>query len=298
MAGSSHFPAVISGPRNSYALMTDEAEHAVVFVHGFRGDPRGTWHDFPGLISRDASWEKCDLFFYSYRSRNQIIPLAEDFRSFLHALFVPDGLASDRIRSLPLRAQLPALPSGRGLTTTPERIKSYKNLVLVGHSAGAVIIREAILQEIRPGVASPINPQAFVLNSQLRLFAPALRGAICSGSISVLLRHTPLVSEILNALYLDWRPLFHNLQVGSPALEDLRKETEDLQEKFPKIRALRAACLFGEYEEFVTIGTYKRDTLYPTEPGQTHITICKPSLAYQRPLEFVIDAVTGRAAAV
>jgi hypothetical protein len=297
MAGSSHFPAVISGPKNTYALLADEAEHAIVFVHGFLGDPRGTWHDFPGLIERDALWGKCDLFFYSYRSVNQIPPLAEDFRSFLHALFVPDPSEKDRIRSFAFMVQPPPLPSGRVLTTAPERIKSYKNVVLVGHSAGAVVIREAILQETRTLAAPPLNPQGFVLNASLRLFAPAHRGAICSGPLGSL-RHIPLVSEIVNALYVSWRPLFHNLQVGSPALEDLRRRTEELQDEFPTIRALNAACLFGEYEKIVTIGAYKRDTLYPTEPGQTHVTICKPSSAYLRPLEFVIDAVSGRAATV
>jgi hypothetical protein len=301
MATSSHFPAVISGPKGSYGLLTDEAEHAVVFVHGFLGDPRGTWHDFHSLIDRPQDryplWQKCDLFFYKYHSRSQIPSLAEEFRSFLHGLFVQDKSASDRIRAMPFLVKPPALPSGRGFRTRPETIKGYKDLVLVGHSTGAVIIREAILQELRPLVGSMPTPvEGYFLNALLRFFAPAHRGAICSGPLGVFL-DAP-ISEILLGMWLHSIPLFQNLQAGSPALEDLRRETEELQDRFPDILALIAASLFGADDAIVTIGKYKRDIPSVIEPHQTHISVCKPSLTYVRPLEFVIDAVARRAATI
>jgi hypothetical protein len=58
----------------SYAWLSDQphTDTAVVFVHGFFGDARGTWTDFPGLVDSymtpQGFWERADLFFLDYPS--------------------------------------------------------------------------------------------------------------------------------------------------------------------------------------------------------------------------------------
>src|SRR2546429_2755203 len=298
-----HFPASISGPEGTYALFTEKPEVAVVFVHGFLGDPRKTWYNFQGLVDElQASyhvWGRSDLFFYSYPSRGQIKPLAEQFREFLDQTSPRHG-RNQQFYPPPQRPQGYALPSGRMMTVPTKQSSPYKLLILVGHSTGAVIIREAILQEITPLTAEQINNatgnNAFIINALLRFFAPAHRGAMCSGLIGALLHLS--VSEWLLALMLYSNPLFVSLQKGSPVLEDIKKETEELQDKFPNISALKAISLFGAKDSIVYIGKYKADVDCPTEPNQTHTSICKPSKDYFRPLEFVIDGISARTASL
>lgn len=38
---------------------------AIVFIHGFSGDPVTTWSDFPDSISRYSDFKGCDIFFYA-----------------------------------------------------------------------------------------------------------------------------------------------------------------------------------------------------------------------------------------
>jgi pimeloyl-ACP methyl ester carboxylesterase len=296
VADTLHFPASIPGPERCYALLTDKPEFAVVFVHGFYGDSRTTWYNFQGLVDKSKEWAHCDLFFYNYLSYGQIKPLAEKFRAFIEELFPFDS--SSRLRPPLFRPQPFAFPSGQMLMPRPERAGfPYKQLILVGHSTGAVIIREAVLQEIRPLIASTESPlkASFMLNAALRFFAPAHRGAMCSGVLGALL-HLPMSEWILGGL-LQSNPLFKNLQPGSPALEDIRRETEGLQDKFKEVSALFASSLFGEWEAIVHIGKYIHDPDYPTEPKQTHTSVCKPNIGFLKPLEFVTDAFAGRATA-
>ncbi|HXY25584.1 MAG TPA: alpha/beta fold hydrolase [Candidatus Acidoferrum sp.] len=294
-----HFPASIPGPEGTYALLTDKPEVAVVFVHGFLGDPRKTWYNFPGLVDELQTsypvWGRSDLFFYSYPSRGQIKPLAEQFRRFLNELFPTER--DRRFYPPRQRPQAYALPSGGTITVPTERSEPYKSLILVGHSTGALIVREAALQEIRSLTPSQINSATegtFILDALLRFFAPAHRGAMCSGTLGALL-HLP-VSEWLMALMLYSNPLFVSLQQGSPVVEDIKRETEELHDKFPKLSALTALSLFGAKDTIVFVGKYKHDHDYPTEPNHTHVSICKPNKNYLKPLEFVIDAIARTAA--
>jgi hypothetical protein len=55
----------------SIALLSEaEVDTAVIFVHGFLGDPLGTWAKFHDLMDDCGHdwWHKCDVFFYRYAS--------------------------------------------------------------------------------------------------------------------------------------------------------------------------------------------------------------------------------------
>jgi hypothetical protein len=297
---TSHSHVAVPGSPGCYGLLSDDPEIAVVFVHGFLGNPRSTWYDFQGLVDqlqdKYPSWGRCDLFFYSYPSQGQIKPLAEQFRLFLKQLFPEVGGKS-------LTPQLPqtySLPSGANLRIPPRIPKQYKLLILVGHSTGALIIRETILQETRYflgyeqiGKDNSSLKGNFVLDANLRFFAPAHRGAMCSGALGALL-NMPL-TEWLMGLALRSNSLFMSLQPGSPIVEDIKLETEMYQNQFPNIKALVACSLFGSKDTIVYIGKYMKDPDQPTEPGHTHISICKPTVKYPKPLEFVIDGIARSA---
>ena len=59
------------------ALRNDHASNAIVFVHGFGGDPSETWGSFPDFLMADAILDGWDIFSLGYSSK-----LAPDFRVF------------------------------------------------------------------------------------------------------------------------------------------------------------------------------------------------------------------------
>ena len=194
-----HFPVRLQTSARSFALLSPKTpESGVIFVHGFKGNPSTTWVDFEHLVDgiekyRD-SWGKCDLFFYGYASHNQIRPLAESFLEFLK--YVATRNEQRLIKSdLPLPSvieNVSAIPTG--LLSQRGKAK-YRNLTLVGHSTGAVIIRQAILLHLkqvrteRPDfaawVADQKTPDApdfgdqLIVRAFVRLFAPAHLGGSC-----------------------------------------------------------------------------------------------------------------------
>jgi pimeloyl-ACP methyl ester carboxylesterase len=300
-----HYPRKIPNFNRSYALLSSAPEVAVIFVHGFDGDARKTWLDFQHLIDKLGGqfplWKKCDLFFFSYSSRNQIVPLAEELVAFINYV----------VESTRRGESGTSLPSGM-LIVRPDNPPSYKNCVLVGHSTGAVIIREAVLQLAEPwlrqdsivSLTSDKSPEReqipqrridrLVLNSGLRFFAPAHIGVIAAGKLG-LLQAIPILN-VLADLHLRKNPLYQVLKPGGPALLRIQHETENLHERFPDIGAFKAQSLFGHQEEIVVVDVYKHESKLPTEPGHSHTSICKPTLHYTRPLEFVLDAIYGKAA--
>lgn len=302
-----HFPVKLTGSCKGMALLTRKPpESAMVFVHGFGGNPSATWVGFERLVDeldeQRASWSCCDLFFYGYHSHNQITPLAEELLQFL-------GGVAARNERLVLQMQFGLPSSGESLYGSPltfslvRGVEPYKGLFLVGHSAGAVIIREAIrlkLREITAGVkdlsawiARSMHPgdsqyaDQLIARAFLRFFAPAHLGVMAAGLLGAAMS-LPRIEKVINA-YLRCNPLYQNLRPASPCLVDLRKETEVLYDRH-KIQALKAHSLFGEKEDVVYVGSYCHDDQLPIQKGHSHTSICKPTREYVTPLEFVTHA--------
>src|SRR5467141_1852685 len=130
--------------KGSYALISDavDVDTAVIFVHGFLGTPEGTWLNFPDAIcsQRDPNylrWSKCDVFFFSYRSfRDDITESAQALLKFIRAVFPQP---SDSIFKIPQR-----VAGVRALLDVTKGKPTYKELVLVGHSEGGIVIRRAV----------------------------------------------------------------------------------------------------------------------------------------------------------
>lgn len=148
-----HVPVKLKVGNRSFGLLTRKSPEAIaVFVHGFDGSPRATWIDFEHLIdelgAKYPAWSDCDLLFYGYGNYKQFPVLAQEFLDFL------DIVAVGNVTSLfDVTFRLPStneLSSPFLATLWKPREKPYKRLVLVGHSTGGVIIREAIRLKLQP----------------------------------------------------------------------------------------------------------------------------------------------------
>jgi pimeloyl-ACP methyl ester carboxylesterase len=266
---------------NSYALLSDASgvDTAVVFVHGFLGDPHDTFYGFQDMIesrsSADAHWLKRDLFFFTYKStRNNIETSAGELLSFLDKIFPtpPDELLS--------LSPLQLMPKSLSSLNSPPR--TYGRLVLVGHSEGGLVIRKAaILKRVLTG-SNPIS------KAKLALFAPAISGVNPSRFWGMLLELRPINWFALPFLkgslaYRDMStPLYYN---------DVMNKTVKARETHPGHTALWAQMRFGADEDVVTPVEWPDDDKEePEEPGKDHLSICKPKGSYDRPLTFVSRA--------
>jgi pimeloyl-ACP methyl ester carboxylesterase len=104
-------------------------ETAVVFVHGLWGDACETWGNFPDLLYQDSSLKHCDIIGLGFPS-----PMLPRIRiPFLGSRTPTIPLLADRLRS----ALGSHLFGGK-----------YKDLVLVGHSMGGLVIMEMIINAL------------------------------------------------------------------------------------------------------------------------------------------------------
>jgi hypothetical protein len=263
--------------KGGYGLMATgvDARVAAIFVHGFYGHPEKTWLQFQTLMDSVGSsgifswWGNYDAYFYSYDSRRQIGPNTADLLDFIGSVFpIPRW---NRIQA-------------NGIE---ELVRRYDALVLVGHSEGAVMIRSAVLRLIQANAkerSAPL-PHDGILDAHLRLFAPALWGALISGWKGVLLR-SPILGDLVESC-LRYSSAYQQLAHDSPFLDEIRQRTVDLAKSHPDIRALRAKNVFGAGDTCVCMEGLETDPPAAYEPNCTHASICKPSSDYLMPLAFV-----------
>jgi pimeloyl-ACP methyl ester carboxylesterase len=275
--GQYRIPKAIPEFRESYALVCAEqsADTMVIFVHGFGGKPTSTWLDFQGLVKICSAnypwWDKCDLFFYSYESlRTPIGVNAQTLGRFLDHVLSNDATGSPRF-------------------PTSSRT-SHTRLIFVGHSEGAVVIRRLLLDRLnaiekansyKNDLALRAAKTDIILNSQLRLFAPACMGTNFSSLLGFATSLSALVSAIASSSLVR-----NELLPNSPILRPIESETENAYAKFPGISGLGAKVLFGDQDQVVYTASYKCDEIAYAK-DQDHFSICKPHFMYLRPLEFV-----------
>lgn len=101
------------------------AEAAIVFVHGFTGDARGTWGHFPNLIKSEAGLRSWDVFVYGYTSGKRV-----------DAPFGWTGDPGPERLARSLRTEARAAPLGR-----------YPAVAFVGHSMGGLVVQRALVDD-------------------------------------------------------------------------------------------------------------------------------------------------------
>jgi hypothetical protein len=283
LAGSEHILKWLGSQfPGSYALLSANSapDAAMVFVHGFLGDANETWLQTQWMIDSPefSWWGHSDLFFLHYRSfRDSIDQSAYTLLRFVDTFFPrpPAGLVKFHHMVMPMRLTKPDFVLPR---------RSYRQLYLVGHSEGAVVIRRAVTIRCKKRLAVSKNRRK-MLSADLALFAPAQGGFTPSGLKGTGFAIAKKGLFVLNAT-LNYSPAFVEMKDGR-VLQEIRTTTEKLADKF-SFNALRARVLFGEKEDVVARpAEYYHDVSDDPQPGHDHTSICKPIPGYITPLEFI-----------
>ena len=97
---------------------------AMVFVHGFGGDPRATWENFPELLAADVELRGWDIFSLGYPTTLLLPDISNLWSAQPEIRTVSDELAT--------RAELPPL-------------QRYAALAFVAHSMGGLVVQRALV---------------------------------------------------------------------------------------------------------------------------------------------------------
>jgi hypothetical protein len=219
-------------------------------------------------------WNQSDLYFYSYESRRfSIDEHVGTFSRFLEKVFpTPRSLFAAEDADL-------RLTSG------------YRELYLVGHSLGAVVVRKAVLDRATKStrfIRRLIGTSDPLMNARLRLFAPAMLGFRPSnwlGFCSYMLREIPGVGDWFRAA-LESQSIIQQLNPESREIQELKTGTEGFA-KSSRSEAFVAHVIFGEDEDLVTRGKYAYDEIGDPIPDQDHRSVCKPTASFSFPLQFI-----------
>ena len=96
---------------------------AIIFVHGFMGDPKFTWGEFPAFIQEDFLLKNWDLYTFGYST---------SFLPDIRGIWSADAALNELAILLKSEAE-----------TSP--LRNYKNLILIAHSMGGLITQKAII---------------------------------------------------------------------------------------------------------------------------------------------------------
>lgn len=248
----------------------------IVFVHGFGGKAVGTWSDIVKTIAGDPDWESSDLLFVGYPSfRSNISGTATVLRNELDRFF---PILDSDLRDI----------AGLAVRTDDAY---YDELVLVGHSLGGVILRQALLQARTAEADGDYDgrrvPGTAILAGRLTLFSPAIAGFKPSGWLGMI-RETG-IWIVANAV-LRGAATYSELQPDSPILKEVRKRTTKLIDDpdSPNFdHRLRARILWANPDGVVNALSYDGDYADEVISGKSHIAMCKSRADYTRPQQFI-----------
>ena len=262
---------------DSFALLSDDPDvaGAIVFVHGFLGDPHETWYAFQDLVISHPTaatyWNKRDLFFFTYKSFDDVIETsARSLLRFLNLIF-PSPPAN-------ILSILDDVHAPKRLASLDSPARAYRQLVLVGHSEGGLVIRKAVV--IGEKEANPIS------KAKLVLFAPAISGVNPAGFYGMLMASPAnwiaLVSLGRSFAYRDMN--------SSRFLTDVTNDTLDARNIHPEHTALWAKVIFGSKEDVVEPVKWPGDNQVAEEVGKNHLSVCKPKRGYDRPITHITES--------
>jgi len=247
----------------------------VVFVHGFAGGTVRSWRQFPDSGDTNTWWRASDLLFVGYDSLRENIT----------------GVAARIRRELPFFYPTPPARLGEieGIRVRPLEIHDYGELLLVGHSLGAVIIRRLLVdcaQHWRDALReNPTEPMPAILQARTRLFSPASAGFQPANKLGVLWASPGWLG--LNML-LRRSSAFSDLQPNSTILVETRRRTEEeVGTGDESADALRAFIAFANPDDVVITERYSTDHVESSIDLTTHRSVCKPNAAFDNPRRFV-----------
>lgn len=259
-----HLPARLPFGRKSEALWSlKPTGTALVFVHGFGGNAVTTWMQFPSLLQSEPRLSGHDLLFFGYDGlTTRAIPNADLLIRFLDALNDdPAGLANTSVAS-----------------AKRTNTFKYEKIVLVGHSLGAVVSRQALIDAYR-------KKRSWPNKVRLVFFAPAHSGANIIALATMFLGGLALapLAAIMN---LGFKPL-QDLKVDSTTLRVLAEQTRSAIEQGR--RNLIAECIVhARNDAVVESAVFCEDPPAEFIDGKGHRTLCKPQQDFIEPLNYVV----------
>jgi hypothetical protein len=207
-----------------------------------------------------------DLIFYEYDSLGQQLgDMAFPLMGFLRTL------CTDASRIV-----------NRGLSPAEHRPPAfaYKQLLIVGHSLGAVVIRRALLN-------AHGNKEAWVSQSRFILFAPADCGAFSAPLVSEALSGVP-VGSIGAAALKQTFPVLVALEPGSDDLEHLLDDTIKATSGGSAAYLRAERVLFAEHENVTKKQKFLLDEWADAIAGTTHTSVCKPDISRPDSVTYVV----------
>jgi predicted alpha/beta-fold hydrolase len=235
----------------------------LLFVHGFCGKALKTWDSFATLIQHHSKYAGYDVIFYGY----------DGFR-------IQASLSAARLHDFLNRfVTHPAQVINSTIAPSEHRSAQfgYDQIVLVGHSLGAIVVRRAVLDAYA-------RARPWVSKAKMMFFAPAHSGANVVELASQALIGIPYVGHVLGPAIKYRGTVLQDLEPSSPMLTRLLADT---QTAFAggALYAVAAANWFGEYENVVSTVQFGPDgPPGPPIPRRGHLSVCKPGPKYLQPL--------------
>lgn len=209
------------------------------------------------LLPMEQASDGWDIVFYGYEStRARALSSANMLRQF-----IDDFATSRRERS------------GE---------QSYRDVLVVAHSLGALIARQCVLDALRERLP-------WASRTRLLLFGPAHRGASVVALGKELLAGVGSWGAAAAALFNYRAPALQDLD---PASAFVRKLAEDTQialrvRKKPPLVADRV--LWGQFDKVVQVENFCLDPASFAVANQGHVKVCKPTAQYIVPLQEVVN---------
>lgn len=252
------------GSRAHWAV--EPCGRAVVFVHGFGGTAEGTWIDFPSMLRSRTESRGVDLLFFGYEGkRHRTQHSAMRLRSLLIEL------VEDPLR-LPARAQVHRSSSFE-----------YEFVLLVGHSMGAIVIRQAIIDLFR-------LPKHWQEKIRIALFAPAHMGADIGPLVFEAVAGVPILAPVPALARMYWKAL-RDVEGGSQTIEQILDETRRALATGRATNMKARVVVHGGNDSVVNPNTFAEDPPSTFYVHSGHSRVCKPNSGWERPLLEVIDLI-------
>lgn len=238
----------------------NEPEELIVFIHGFGGNSIGTWNNFPNFLLSDSKFSKSDIIFYGYETfKGQAGDHAGQLYYFLNKL------------QTPLTSKI--LPQGQNL---PER--NYIKIVLVAHSLGAILTRQALL-------LAEIDNKDWVNKVIMGLFAPAHNGA---NIINLAMQALPGLSGLLGIFAKFKYPILSDLDNHEQGIiHDIKSKTELLQNQGKGEYTKAKLVVYAMGDKVVRNIQYLNDKPPMVITATSHISVCKPTEDFKKPFELL-----------